>query len=82
MCAVMTLHPTSPNAPKINPIYFVPGINIRNKPNTMAVNASKRGAASWNKSPLKRGKVGSVFLMRETQKGYSDCTPFKWWFVV
>ncbi len=48
MCAVMTLHPTSPNAPKINPMYFVPGIKIRNKPNTMALNASKRGAASWS----------------------------------
>ncbi len=37
---------------------------------------------AFNKPPLKRGKVGSVFLMRETQKGYSDCTPIKWWFVV
>ncbi len=27
-----------------------------------------------NKPPLKRGKGGSHFLMRETQKGYSCCT--------
>ncbi len=34
-----------------------------------------------NKPPLKRGKVGSTFLMREKQKGYSYCTPIKWCFV-
>ncbi len=36
----------------------------------------------YNKPPLKRGKVGSVFLMRDTQKGYNGCTPIKWWFVL
>ncbi len=34
----------------------------------------------YNKPPLKRGKGGSVFLMRETEKGYSGWTPIKWWF--
>ncbi len=34
-----------------------------------------------NKSPLKRVKVGSIFLMREMQKAYSCCAPIKWCFV-
>ncbi len=37
---------------------------------------------TYNKPPLKRGKVGRVFLMRETQKRYSYCTPIKWCFVI
>ncbi len=41
----------------------------------------KKIIINQNKPPLKRGKVGRHFLMRETQKGYSHCTPIKWCFV-
>ncbi len=40
-----------------------------------------RSALIKNKPPLKRGKRGSAFYIKKTQKGYSHCTPFMWWFV-
>ncbi len=43
--------------------------------------AEEAKTPTHNKPPLKTGKRGSVFRMRETGKGYSDCTPIKWWFV-
>ncbi len=33
---------------------------------------------TYNKPPLKRGKVGSIFTVRETQNGLSCCTPIKY----
>ncbi len=43
-----------------------------------AIDAAK---VAGNKSPfLKRGKVGSIFLMRETQKGEDAVPPIKWFF--
>ncbi len=50
-------------------------VNILKK----SINAHK--STNINKSPLIMGGVGGDFLMSETQKGYSGCTPIKWWVV-
>ncbi len=41
---------------------------------------SSRTHTTYNKPPFLRGKVGCIFLMRDTKKGYSCCTPIIWWF--
>ncbi len=52
-------------------------VNAASADTSPDLEAALAGMFRWNKPPLKRGKVGSHFLMRETARRYSFCTSFK-----